>query len=96
MLTESSSRISLDLDVRRAYARDASGLELVPDAVARPADVAEVAELMREAAATRTPVTPAGSAVVATAEIAVAIPIVLLLVRRKRTLDLEAFTDLKG
>jgi NADH-quinone oxidoreductase subunit K len=34
--------------------------------------------------------------VVATAEIAVAIPIVLLLVRRKRTLDLEAFTDLKG
>ena len=34
--------------------------------------------------------------VVATAEIAVAIPIVLLLVRRKRTLDLEAFSDLKG
>lgn len=34
--------------------------------------------------------------VVATAEIAIAIPIVLLLVRRKHTLDLEAFTDLKG
>ncbi len=34
--------------------------------------------------------------VVATAEIAIAIPVVLLLVRRKRTLDLEAFTDLKG
>ena len=34
--------------------------------------------------------------VVATAEIAIAIPIVLLLVRRKRTLDAGAFADLKG
>jgi NADH-quinone oxidoreductase subunit K len=34
--------------------------------------------------------------VVATAEIALAIPIVLLLVRDKHTLDLDAYTDLKG
>jgi NADH-quinone oxidoreductase subunit K len=34
--------------------------------------------------------------VVATAEIAVAIPIVLLLVKRKHSLDLGAYTDLKG
>ena len=34
--------------------------------------------------------------VVAAAEIAIAIPIVLLLVRHKRTLDLDAYTDLKG
>ena len=34
--------------------------------------------------------------VVATAEIAIAIPIVLLLVRQKRTLDLDAYADLKG
>ena len=34
--------------------------------------------------------------VVAAAEIAIAVPIVLLLVRAKRTLDLEAYTDLKG
>jgi NADH-quinone oxidoreductase subunit K len=34
--------------------------------------------------------------VVATAEIAIAIPIVLLLVRNKRTLDLAAYTELKG
>jgi NADH-quinone oxidoreductase subunit K len=34
--------------------------------------------------------------VVATAEIALAIPIVLLLVRDKRTLDLAAYGDLKG
>ena len=34
--------------------------------------------------------------VVATAEIAVAIPIVLLLVARKHSLDLGVYTDLKG
>ena len=34
--------------------------------------------------------------VVAAAEIALAIPIVLLLARRKRTLDLGAYADLKG
>jgi NADH-quinone oxidoreductase subunit K len=34
--------------------------------------------------------------VVATAEIAVAIPIVLLLVKNKHSLDLAAYTDLKG
>ncbi len=34
--------------------------------------------------------------VVATAEIAIAIPIVLLLVRSKRTLDISAYTELKG
>jgi NADH-quinone oxidoreductase subunit K len=34
--------------------------------------------------------------VVAAAEIAIAIPIVLLLVRSKRTLDLESYADLHG
>ncbi len=34
--------------------------------------------------------------VVATAEIAIAIPIVLLLVRRKHVMDLSAYSDLKG
>jgi NADH-quinone oxidoreductase subunit K len=34
--------------------------------------------------------------VVATAEIAVAIPIVLLLVKRKGSLDVASYTDLKG
>jgi len=34
--------------------------------------------------------------VVATAEIAIAIPIVLLLVRSKNVLDLDAYADLKG
>jgi len=34
--------------------------------------------------------------VVAAAEIAIAIPIVLLLARRKHTLDIDAYVDLKG
>jgi NADH-quinone oxidoreductase subunit K len=34
--------------------------------------------------------------VVATAEIALAIPIVLLLVRFKRSMDIDRFSDLKG
>ena len=34
--------------------------------------------------------------VVAASEIAIAIPIVVLLTRAKRTLDLEAYADLKG
>ena len=34
--------------------------------------------------------------VVATAEIAIAIPIVVLLARRKKVLDLGAYVDLKG
>jgi NADH-quinone oxidoreductase subunit K len=34
--------------------------------------------------------------VVATAEIAIAIPIVLMLVKHKQTLDPDAYTDLKG
>ena len=34
--------------------------------------------------------------IVAAAEIAIAIPIVLLLVRERRTLDAGAYTDLKG
>jgi NADH-quinone oxidoreductase subunit K len=34
--------------------------------------------------------------VVATAEIGIAIPIVLLLVRRKHAMDLDAYTELKG
>ncbi len=52
--------LSTDADVCRAFARDWSGLELVPAGVARPTSVAEVASVIAEAHATRTPVTPAG------------------------------------
>ncbi len=54
------SHLSTDPAVRQAYAADASGLILTPDAVARPTSAAEVADLLSQAAADRTPVTPAG------------------------------------
>ncbi len=52
--------VTTDLDVRRAFARDWSGMELLADGVARPRDVADVCALLQEATATRTPVTAAG------------------------------------
>lgn len=55
-----SERTTHDPDVRKAFARDASGLEMLPDAVARPTAIGEVAELLREATAARTAVTAAG------------------------------------
>jgi FAD/FMN-containing dehydrogenase len=53
--------LARDEDVRVAYSADASGLVLVPDAVARPASAGEVAALLAEATASRTPVTAAGA-----------------------------------
>lgn len=55
-----STAPSSDTSVRLAFARDASGVELLPDSVARPESEAEVSEILREAAAARTPVTAAG------------------------------------
>ncbi|WP_411282339.1 FAD-binding oxidoreductase [Gemmatimonas sp.] len=59
-MTNTRDVTTVDIDIRRTFARDASGLELVPDAVARPNDIAEVMELLREATSARTAVTPAG------------------------------------
>ena len=49
-----------DIDVRRSYARDASGWELLPDFVSRPQSASDVVEVLREANAERIPVTTAG------------------------------------
>src|SRR5918992_6162883 len=46
--------------VRRSFAADVSGLVLVPEGVARPVSVDEVVEVVRRAAAERTPITAAG------------------------------------
>jgi FAD/FMN-containing dehydrogenase len=56
-----SLAVATDLDVRAAYARDASGLERVPEGVARPASAEEVAALVRESAALGRAVTAAGA-----------------------------------
>jgi len=84
-----SERISRDLDVRRAHARDASGLELVPDAVARPTDAIEVAALLRDASATRTPVTAAGAQSSTTGASIVDHGLLLSLRQFDRILDLD-------
>ncbi len=52
--------VSNDSDVRQSFSRDASGLELIPDAVARPQTRDEVIELLQQASADRTSVTSAG------------------------------------
>jgi FAD/FMN-containing dehydrogenase len=54
------SHLSTDHDIRLAHARDASGLELVPEAVARPGSVGELTEILQQATSERTFVTPAG------------------------------------
>lgn len=56
-----SVSLSSDKSVREAYAADASGLHLVPEAVARPESVDEVVELLRRATTDRTPITCAGA-----------------------------------
>ena len=53
--------VSRDNDIRFAHARDASGLELIPEGVARAESEEHVAELIRDSAARRESVTPAGS-----------------------------------
>ena len=53
--------VTRDSDIRFAHARDASGLELIPEAVARPKSADEVAETVREMASAGISVTPAGS-----------------------------------
>jgi glycolate oxidase len=56
-----TATLSSDRSVREAYETDASGLHLVPDAVARPESIEEVIEVMRKATADGTPVTCAGA-----------------------------------
>ncbi|HSN13073.1 MAG TPA: FAD-binding oxidoreductase [Anaeromyxobacteraceae bacterium] len=56
----SGATLATDPGVRHAFARDASGMELVPESVARPKDVDEVAQVLTQASAERRTVTPAG------------------------------------
>ena len=53
--------LTRDEAVRASYSRDASGMELVPEYVARPATAEEVSEVVREATGLGSFVTAAGS-----------------------------------
>ena len=57
---ERRPEVTTDPAVRAAFEADASGLRLVPDAVARPHAEEEVVAVLRQSAAERTPVTAAG------------------------------------
>jgi FAD/FMN-containing dehydrogenase len=81
--------LSRDADVRLAYARDASGLELVPDAVARPTSVAEVADVVRMAAGDGTCVTAAGAQTSTTGASIVDRGVLLSLRGMARVLDID-------
>lgn len=50
-----------DPDIRRSFARDVSGLVLVPEFVSRPTSAGETIEIIKEAFAARIPVTTAGA-----------------------------------
>jgi FAD/FMN-containing dehydrogenase len=54
------TNIERDESIRRSFAADVSGLVLVPEGVVRPGSVNEVAEVVKRAAAERTPMTAAG------------------------------------
>lgn len=51
--------LTRDESTRRSYAADASGLEMLPDAVARPATREELVAVVRQAASERMAITPA-------------------------------------
>ena len=52
--------LSTDIGVRQSFARDASGLDMVPESVARPVSEQEIVELLQRAREDGTSVTPAG------------------------------------
>jgi glycolate oxidase len=56
-----SAEVSRDLALRASFARDASGLEMVPEGVARPQSVDEAIGVIRDAVLSGTPVTAAGN-----------------------------------
>jgi FAD/FMN-containing dehydrogenase len=56
-----STDVSSDRAIRQAYEADSSGLQLIPELVARPETIGDVIELVKKAAADRTPVTSAGA-----------------------------------
>jgi FAD/FMN-containing dehydrogenase len=84
-----SVALGRDEAVRESYARDASGLHLVPDAVARPADVQEVVEIVRSAAGSRTPITAAGAQTSTTAASICGSGILLSTRAMARVIDLD-------
>jgi FAD/FMN-containing dehydrogenase len=84
-----SSVIERDEAVRRSFAADVSGLVLVPEGVARPASVEEVADVVRRAARERTAVTAAGGQTSTTGASITDRGVILSLRALDRTIDID-------
>jgi FAD/FMN-containing dehydrogenase len=78
-----------DHDVRLSYARDASGLEMVPEAVARAESAADIVDVIRSAAANGQTVTAAGGQTSMTAASITDRGILLSLRAMSRVLDID-------
>jgi FAD/FMN-containing dehydrogenase len=81
--------LSRDADVRLAYARDASGLELIPEAVARPVTTKDVVDVIRAAAGEGMSVTAAGAQTSTTAASIVDRGVLLSMRAMARVLDID-------
>jgi FAD/FMN-containing dehydrogenase len=87
-----STAIERDESVRRSFAADVSGLVLVPEGVARPASVEEVAEVVRRAASERTAVTAAGGQTSTTGASITDLGVILSLRALDRIIDIDTNT----
>ncbi|NUO64166.1 MAG: FAD-binding oxidoreductase [Gemmatimonadaceae bacterium] len=81
--------LARDPALREGFAQDASGLRMVPDAVARPATHEETADIVRECAASGTALTPAGGQTSTTAASIADHGVLLSLRSMDRVLDLD-------
>ena len=84
-----TSAVDRDEDVRRSFAADASGLVMVPEAVARPGEHAEVVEILRRASAEKSCVTAAGAQTSTTGASITDRGILLSLASLDRVLDVD-------
>lgn len=84
--------ISAEESIRETYSRDASGLVMRPDMVARPYDLNDVLELLSYSTQTRTPITTVGAQTSTTGASLCDNGIILSLVALNKVLDL----DVKG
>ncbi|HEX2779097.1 MAG TPA: FAD-binding oxidoreductase [Gemmatimonadaceae bacterium] len=85
-----SRALERDPGVREGFAQDASGLRMVPDAVARPADHAETVAIVRECVSSGTAITAAGGQTSTTAASIADRGVLLSLRGMDRVLDVDA------
>src|SRR5690348_18153693 len=84
-----SASLERDAALREGYATDASGLRMIPDAIARPSSAEEVMSIVRECASSRTPITAAGGQTSTTGASISDAGVLLSLSRMDRIIDLD-------